>query len=401
MQISDARLERWMREYYFDTEIDIGSSGVTSYSLSEIRELAGITHTEIDGVIFDDSRTLGAPELRRAISKRWADGNPERVFATHGSSEGIFLIMQSIADAGDEVLVLDPCYQQLYEIAESIGCRLKRWPLRAQQGFAPDVEEGASLITDCTRVIVVNFPHNPTGVSLTAAEQQYLIDAAARTGAYLVWDSAFAELTYDAAPLPDPAVMYDRAISLGTLSKAFGLPGLRVGWCLAPSDVLQRCVHLRDYTTLHLSPLIELIARKVIENADAVMAPRLRMAKKNRQILASWVEEHSEDVGWRLPQGGVCGFLQMRNCKDVDRLCRELAHRHKVLLVPGSCFKQPDHVRLGFGGPTEEMEEGLFRLSGLLAASRNAAGVRASWRRRHDRARLMQDDQPLLADQQG
>jgi len=121
MEIASARLESWMRQYYFDTDIDIGSSGVQGYSLAEIRQLLGLSQTELDNIVFEDSRTLGAPELREAIARKWSDGDPERVMATHGSSEAIFLIMNALVRTGDEVLVLDPCYQQLYSIAEAVS----------------------------------------------------------------------------------------------------------------------------------------------------------------------------------------------------------------------------------------------------------------------------------------
>src|SRR5262249_23099827 len=150
-----------------------------------------------------------------------------------------------------------PAYQQLFSIAESIGCKLKHWRLRFENSFRPDLSEARDLISRHTRMIVVNFPHNPTGASLTPAEQDELIELAAGAGAYLVWAAAFADLTYDGPGLPDPGERYDRSITLGTLSKAYGLPGLRVGWCLAAPDVLESLVRLRDYTTLSLSPLVE------------------------------------------------------------------------------------------------------------------------------------------------
>jgi capreomycidine synthase len=367
---AQALLETWMRQYYFDTEIDIGSSGVQSFSLIELRELLGLTHAEMDDVIFDDSKTLGGQGLRTAIAQRYGDGDPETVIATHGSSEAIYLMMNALVNEGDEVLVLDPIYQQFYSIGESLGARFKPWPLRFEQRFAPDIAEAKSLITPNTRLVVVNFPHNPTGMSVTAQEQRELIDAVAEVGAYLIWDGAFAELTYDHERLPDPSMLYRRSISMGTLSKAYGLPGLRVGWCIAPAEVLERCVHLRDYLTLHLSPLVELIAQRAIEKADALLDIRRRQAKVNLEIVAKWANENEETVEWMPPQGGVCSFPRLRRVDDVNAFCHHLAGRYKVLLVPGNCFNRPEHVRLGFGAATAELTEGLSRLSEALTAHR-------------------------------
>lgn len=367
-----ALLEEWMRAYYFKAEFDIGSSGVQSFSLGEIREMVGITQSELDNIVFDDSETLGGFGLRKAIAERYGNGDPERVIATHGSSEAIFLIMTALLNPGDEVVVLDPCYQQLFSIAESIGCRLKFWPLRFENGFIADVEAAKSLITANTRMVVVNFPHNPTGASITAEQQEELVKATAAVGAYLVWDAAFAEITYGSAPLPDP-VHYERCISMGTLSKSFGLPGLRVGWCLASPDVLERFAKLRDYTILALSPLVELIAQRTIEKAEVVVGERQRQANANLDILKMWCDEHREFVEWVPPRGGVCSFPRLRTISDVETFCHRLGRSYGVLLVPGNCFNKPFHVRLGFGGATPKLIEGLSRFSTLLKATAASA----------------------------
>jgi capreomycidine synthase len=365
---SPALLENWMREYYFETDIDIGSSGVQSYGLSELRELLDITQAEMDRIVFDDSWTMGGPSLRKAIAARWAGGQTEFVMATHGSSEAIYLVMNALLKAGDEVVVLEPIYQQYHSIAESIGCSLKPWQLQAGAQFRPDLEEAKKLVNNRTRMVVVNFPHNPTGTSLTLTQQEELIKAVAKVGAYLVWDNAFAELVYEGQPLPDPRLYYDRTISLGTLSKAYGLPGLRVGWCLAASDVLARLVQLRDYITLHLSPLVEFIAQRAIEKAGLLLDIRRRQAQVNLNILEEWARLR-EDVEWSSPMGGVCAFLRLHGISNTETFCHNLAQIDKVLLVPGTCFNHPQHVRLGFGGRTSDLEEGLVRLGKRLSIS--------------------------------
>lgn len=355
-----------MRAYYFSVEIDIGSSGVENFSLRHLRSLVDLDLEQLDDVVFQDSETLGGGRLRRAIADRWADGDVTRVMATGGSSEANFLLMHGLLARGDEVVVLDPCYPQLHTIAEVRGCRMRRWPLRFSAGFVPDLDDARRAITAKTRMVVVNFPHNPTGASLDRAGQRELVDMASRVGAWLVWDNAFGELTYDTPPLPEVHRLYERGISMGTLSKAYGLPGLRVGWCLAPPEVLARMIRLRDYTTLHLSPLVELVASKAIEHADRLVALRLAEARQNLLTLAAWMELHQGAVDWAPPRGGVSAFPRLGRVADVDGLCRELAEAHRVLLVPGSCFGHPQHVRLGFGCRPDHLEEGLARLSRLL-----------------------------------
>ena len=363
MEVVPAHLEYWLRDYYFSSEIDLGCSGVENFSFGELRQLFNITPDDLDRIVLRDSRTLGDPDLRTAIGNRWGNGKAERVMATNGSSEAIYLIMHSLLEPGDEVVVLDPAYQQLFSLAESIGCKLKHWRLRFENSFRPDLGEARHLIGPQTRMIVVNFPHNPTGASLTPVEQDELIELAAGAGAYLVWDAAFAEITYDGPVLPDPGERYDRSITLGTLSKAYGLPGLRVGWCLAGPEVLERLVRLRDYTTLALSPLVEHVATRAIENGDLLLQPRLAQARHNLELLLSWANRHREFVSIARPKGGVCVFMRVHGVADIEDFCRQLADESGVLLVPGTSFGQPNHVRLGFGCSTGELTEGLSRLS--------------------------------------
>lgn len=368
MKIERAQLEDWMREYYFTAEVDIGSSGVQNFSMAELAELVDLRPEDLSRVVFDDSPSCGAQSLRQAIADSWGDGDPEKVLAAHGSSEVIFLVMSALLSEGDEVVVLDPCYHALRNIADGIGCTVKEWRLRFEDGFEPSVEDFKRLVTPKTRMVVVNFPHNPTGATLTAAQQKEFVEAVAASGAYLVWDAAFNELVYDSEPLPNPLTMYERAIVLGTLSKGYGLAGLRVGWCLAAPELLERFVHWRDYTTLYLSPLVEKVAERAVENYRVLLNLRLERARKNLEIVARWVEAHREFVDWVRPKGGVTTFVRMHGVADVEEFCHRLGREHGVMVVPGSCFNQPGHVRLGFGGPTADLEEGLARVSNLLRA---------------------------------
>lgn len=368
MKLPPALLEEWMRKYYFEVELDVGSSGVEDFSMRELRRLLGITAEDFDRVVFHDSQTLGGDGLRRAIADRWTGGDASRVMATHGSSEANFLLMHALLSPGDEVVVLDPVYPQLAEIAASLGCALKRWRLRPEDGFAPDLQEAARLIGPRTRMVVANFPHNPTGATLTVDGQAELIALCARAGAYLVWDAAFGEITHGAPPLPEPSLAYERAVSMGTFSKCYGLPGLRVGWCLAAPEVLAKLVRVRDYVTLHLSPLVELLAERAVDGMDRLLAERVPQARRNRDLVAGWVAANAEVVEWTPPAGGVCSFPRLPLVPDVDAFCHRLAREERVLMVPGSCFGHPAHVRLGFGGATEKLEEGLARVARLLHA---------------------------------
>lgn len=221
-------------------------------------------------------------------------------------------------------------------------------------------------------MVVVNFPHNPTGATLSPEQQLDLVQRVARSGAYLLWDGACEDLAEKADRLPCPNSLYDRSISLGTLSKSFGAPGLRVGWLAASDGILRRCVQLRDYLTLHLSPLIERIALSVLRRPEALLELRWRQVTKNLQVLAQWVEEHQPGVEWVKPKGGVCSFPRLP-VSDVEAFCHRLARQQGVLLVPGTVFGCPRAVRLGFGTSTHELKIGLAKLSEALSAQQRGA----------------------------
>ena len=325
MDIAVAKLEAWMRDYYHKVDYDIGSSGVRDLTMAELQELCGFALDDLAPMIFHDSESYGGPGLRSALADRWTGGNPDRMMVTHGSSEAIYLVMHLALEPGDEVIVLDPAYQQLHDIAAWRGCRVTRWRLDPAAGFAPDFEQLRRLAAGGARMIVVNFPHNPTGVSITPAEQKELIAIAAEAGAWLVWDHAFGELTYDADPLPIPESAYPRSIVFGTFSKSYGLAGLRVGWCVAPTELLERMALLRDYIALYVSPVLEFFAEHAVRNADRIVALQREHAVRNRDLLIDWAAQRPELVRLTPPAGGVAAFVEFPGQPDVERSCRRLA----------------------------------------------------------------------------
>lgn len=367
MEFASALLEDWMRSYYFSATIDLGSSGVADFSLGEICDLTGVDIADLRKVVFSDSPSLGREDLRAAISHRWGNGDPDWALTTHGASEAIYVTMMTLLNPGDEVVALQPTYHSHSSIAESLGCKVSYWVLRAEQNFMPDLTDLATIVAKKRpKVIVVNFPHNPTGVTLDEAQLGTLIEIADGGDAHLVWDAAFSELVYDSSPLRDPITRYPKAVSIGTLSKAFGLPGLRFGWCLAKPDLISNIVKLRDRMTLSLSPLLEFLAYQAITHADALLGARLPLARMNRLVLAQWSQEHRDYVDLVVPRGGVTAFPLLQRCSDTRPLCQRLGDEHGVLLVPGVAFGHPERVRLGFGASPEKFEKGLDVLSTAL-----------------------------------
>lgn len=362
-----AALEDWLRHRYFAARIDISSSGVDNYSLRDIRATVGLSTQDLDDIVFRDSPSTGGAALVSAIADRYAPGREDHVLATHGASESIFLLMAALVRPGDEIVVLRPIYQSLDSIAEAIGARLVPWDLDADDDFVPRLDRLRELLTPATRMVVVNFPHNPTGASMNQQQRAELVELLAGHPAHLVWDGSMSELCYEPVPPADPSLLLERGVTIGTLSKSFGLPGMRVGWCIAPPPLVREMIRIRDYTTLSTSPLTELLAAAVLRHGDAFLAPKLAQATVNRALLTEWVTKHSDLVTCPPPMGGVAAFPRFPTLADTRPFCEELLHDRSVLTVPGDCFGYPDRMRIGFGGPTDEFTAGLAETADLLA----------------------------------
>jgi capreomycidine synthase len=371
MDVAVAKLEEWMRLYYHNVDHDIGSSGVRDLTMAELRGVCGFELAELDPMLFHDSESFGGVALRTALAERWTGGDVDRMMVTHGSSEAIYIVMHTLLKAGDEIVVVDPAYQQLYDVAAALGCRITRWSLRGGSGFAADLDRLRELAARRPRMIVVNFPHNPTGVSVSPQEQRELVEIAAGAGAWLVWDHAFGELTYAAPPLALPTG-YDKVIAFGTFSKSYGLAGLRVGWCVGPPDLHARMAVLRDYIALYVSPVLEFFAEKAVRGADRIVAMQRTHAEGNLRVLQEWVTGMGGRVRFDTPAGGVTAFVEFPGHPDVTGLCRRLAEEQRVLLVPGECFGDDvaGFARLGFGGTRAELAAGLAAIGHVLLDDR-------------------------------
>ena len=363
LELPRALLEDWLREAYFTAVHDISSSGVEPYSMADLRAALDIPLDTFDTVVFRDSHSRGAAELRAAVAARFGCGDAAEVMITNGSCEAEFLFMTSFLDAGDEVIVVDPAYHTLGVLAVNAGCRVVPWRLRPQNGFRPDVGELRSLASESTKAIIVNLPHNPTGMSVGPEEMAQIIDIAAECDAYLVWDSVFRELVYDVSPLPDITTVYGKSVSFGSLSKAYGLPGLRIGWAFMPDHLIERCVVIRDYSTYAPSPLAEHVALHAVRGADVLLGRRVERARANLEYLQKWAHQHRSVVEFSRPDGGVCAFPKLLGIPDTWAFCEKLMNDGGVLLVPGECFGVPGHVRLGFGGESDSFRAGLAQLS--------------------------------------
>lgn len=366
MHLQRALLEEWMRTFYFIARYDLGSSGIKNFSIKELFDLIGLTPNDLNNVVFDDSETFGNYHLRQSIANRWGNGNAFSVLVGNGSNEVIFLLLSSLLSKGDEVIVLHPIYHTLGKLAESICGNIKEWILDPSKNFQPDLNNLQNLISSKTKMVIVNFPHNPTGASITSAQLDELIEIVSKVGSYLVWDAAFEEIVFHNAPLPNPYLSYNKTVYIGTVSKCYGLAGLRLGWCIADPKIIKKCEVVKDYTSLYVSPLNEFIGVQVIQNLEKLTSYIIPYIKENYKTLSAWLDKHSDKINGNLPHGGISAFLKISGQNDTEDFCRNLAKEKKILLVPGKCFGYPEFIRLGFGASPQNFKKGLDILSHSL-----------------------------------
>lgn len=366
-RIDDFALERCFARWEFSVDHQLSASDVEPLRLRELLALADADVRERwEALSLGYTESTGLPALREAIAEMYPGLAPEHVFVLAGAEEGIFLTMHALLEAGDEAVVVTPAYQSLHAVPAAIGAQVKRVPLRPGQGWGLDVDELARAVTRRTKVIVVNFPHNPTGAHITAATQRAIVGVADAAGATLLSDEVYQGLEHSAPALPPAAQLSASAVSLGVVSKSYALAGLRIGWLASRNAaLLQRVARLRDYTTICSSSPSEVLALAAIRARAKLLERSLAIVTDNLRRARDFMGRASREVAWVPPLAGSIAFPRFtsRNADDVSRL---LATRDRVLLLPGSVFgTDPSYFRLGLG--RRDFPEALKALERLLA----------------------------------
>lgn len=361
-------LERWFVEYEFNVRLNLAASCAAPTSNAELLALAGDEdrrrYAELN---LDYIENPGGERLRTAIADWYAGLTADDIQVTTGASEAIFLLMHLLTAPGDAIVVEDPCYQSLYAVAEALGVEIIRWTLRPENGFHPDIEELEGLLSRRVRAVVVNHPHNPTGVMLTRSEQSRLVELAERHGIWLVSDEVYRGTAYaPEAALPPAADLSDYALSIGDMAKPFGLGGLRIGWVACRNrDLLARVSSMRDYTTMCSAAPSEFLAVLALENRERLLARKMDLARRNRERLARFMEDRPELSG-RVPEAGFTALVGYRLPIASREFCRGLVERESVLLLPGAVFGVENHFRIGFGRDEQGLGTGLAALGRYL-----------------------------------
>ena len=366
MQLPPFTLERYFSRYEFSVELNLCASDCQSMSIQELLALEPGAQEQLLKLGLGYTETQGSPALREQVSRLYSSTNPQGILVHNGAEEGIFLFMTAMLERGDHVIVHCPCYQSLHEIARLIGCRLTPWNAHEEHEWALDPKELERNIRHDTRVIVINTPHNPTGYHMPRDIFQEVVRIADKHGVIIFSDEVYRGLEYrESDRLPAACDMSQQAVSLGVMSKAYGLAGLRIGWMATQNkDVLGRIQGMKDYTTICSSAPSELLAELALRHGSALMERNRGIIAENLRTLTSFFARHAERFEWHDPKAGPIAFPRLIK-GDAGNFCDTLARKSGVLLLPGSVYDDSaNHFRIGFG--RRNMPEAVARLEAFL-----------------------------------
>ena len=364
MKFPTFEMERMQSVWEHKVKYDLSESGVEPLTLEEAaRDVKELLRTKLgyaEGVGLESTRTLVAQFHRNA--------NADNVVITTGTSEANFLAMLALVNAGDEVVVVMPNYMQVHGVAQGLGARVREVWLREQRGWTIDLDALAAAVNAKTRVICVCTPNNPTGQALSAHEVDEIARIAARHGAWILADEVYRGAEREGTESASFAGRGERITVTGGLSKAYGLPGLRVGWAVAPVETAQAVLKLKDYTTIAPASVSEVLADIALERRSKLLERTRFLLNERWPALEDWASTHSRELHWTPPAAGAICFFSYRFPIDSWPLVERLINDYSTMVVPGIQFKTERHLRIGFGGPPNVLHAGLAGLDRLLAS---------------------------------
>ena len=362
-------MERMMSRFEQEVQYNLSESGVHPVTLETLLQ----DHPEAIGDLLATEinypHVNGTPELRENIALTYNDATSQNVLVTVGAIEANYLAIRTILQPGDEIVMMLPNYMQIWGVAKNHGLRVKEFNLIEAEDWAPDLDELESNVGPETKMIAVCHPNNPTGRALTEPEMDRIVEIASRHGCWLLADEVYrgAERCSEAIT-PSFYGRYDRVIAIGSMSKAYGLPGLRIGWACAPRDLIAELWARHEYLTIAATMLANKLAAMALEPAT-----RQRLLHRTRQyiregypVLESWMDRQAGLFSLTAPDASAIAFIRYHLDYNSTQLVERLHQEKSVLIVPGDHFGMDHFVRISFGLPHDYLTGGLDRIAALI-----------------------------------
>ena len=366
MKIREFGVEAYMNTYEDFAKYNLGETCVSSVTLSEFMDLVGDRER-----IFDEMSKLrlsygyikGNPLFKEGIATLYKNAGKDNIVTTHGGIGANNLVLQTFVEPGDEVVSILPTYQQLYSIPESIGAIVKIMPLNAENNFMPSLDLLKEYMTDKVKIVCLNNPNNPSGSLMDKEYLQKIVDIVSPFGSYILCDEVYRGLAHEGDNLTESIFdLYEKGIGTSSMSKVYSLAGLRLGWVVAPKDVIEKiCVH-RDYNTISCNVIDEYLAALALKNKEKIFARNLKIVKNNLAILDEWVT-NEPNFSYVKPKAGTIAFVKLNFDMPSKDFCTKLLDETGVLVVPGSAFDMEGYIRIGYAYEPLELKMGLKLIS--------------------------------------
>lgn len=351
MQLPAFKLERYFAQYEFKVKYVLCASDCESFSIQDLLALEPDAAERFHQHWLGYTESQGSPSLQQEICNLYGHIAPPQVLVHSGAEEAIYLFMHAALEAADHIIVHWPCYQSLFEVARSIGCQVTLWEAREENGWSLDPDELLRNLRPNTKAVVINTPHNPTGYLMAPDVLQKIAGFCRDKGIILFSDEVYRESEYRREDrLPAACDLGAHTVSLGVMSKTYGLAGLRIGWIATQNaEIYGRMAALKDYTTICNSAPSEFLAELALRHREKLVARNMGIIAVNLDLLDSFFARHSDRFAWQRPRAGSIGFPQLL-AEDVDRFCQDLVENTGVLLLPGSLYgDHNNHFRIGYG----------------------------------------------------
>lgn len=362
-------LERYFAQYEFNVPYSLCASDCETVSIGDLLAREAGAAEALHGLRLGYTESLGSPELRSEIAGIYRTISADEVLVFAGAEEAIFAFMNVVLATGDHLIAHDPCYQSLHEVARASGCEVTAWTSEEASDWQLDLSELRAKLRPETRAVVINCPHNPTGWLISHAEWRELAALSQEHGFLIFSDEVYRGLEQDPADRLEALCDVDeRGVSLGVMSKTYGLPGLRIGWIATHNrDLYRRMAAFKDYTTICSSGPSEFLAALALRHRDPIVERNLGIIRRNLPLLNAFFADYADQFLWRAPKAGPIAFPALISGHDPDTFCRRIARETGVLLLPGTVYgEQWRHLRIGFG--RSNMPDALERLRAGLAA---------------------------------
>ena len=360
MRIDTFKIEEWMNYYCPSAKYDLTSTCIEPMS---IRELLSICPTDNPWQVLDTQLTYGdihgSKRLKNAIKHLYKNQDIKNITVTHGAIGANQLIFEALLEKGDSVISIVPTYQQHYSIPKALGADVKLLFLREEANWLPNIRELENALTRKTKLICLNNPNNPTGAVIPDAMLERIAEIAKENNSWILSDEVYRGLNLTGNPYSKSiADIYEKGVSVGSMSKTYSLPGLRVGWVCAREDLIGEINKHREYNTISVSILDDYFSSVALENKDIIALRNFRIMQKGLKILKDWLNGEVY-IKANLPQGGTTALLRYRKDIPSRSLCRNLQNATGVALLPGETMEMEGTVRVGYCVNPETLKTGL------------------------------------------